>query len=445
MAGVAVLARALGHQVSGCDQHVYPPMSDLLCAAGITVMDGYRPEHLDPPPDYVVIGNALSRGNPAVEHVLNAGLAYGSGPQWLHDYVLAGRHVIAIAGTHGKTTTSAMVAWILECLGHSPGFLIGGMPANFPVSARLGVVGDQTTSPFVVEADEYDSAFFDKRSKFVHYRPTTLVINNIEFDHADIFADVEAIKRQFHHLVRIVPGSGMIISKREDPHIAATLAMGCWSRQVDFGDGGSWRATSTATDAFDVFRDDRRVGAVHWQLIGEHNIDNALAAIAACVEFGVDPAPACQALGSFLGVKRRLELIGEVDGVRFYDDFAHHPTAIRTTLAGVKATLDSGRLLAVVDPASNSMRMGVHAQTLGPSLVDADQAWVYRGGQLDWNAESLTTCPGTNIAVIEDISTLVDDVCAFVRAGDHVVIMSNGAFAGFQTKLMESLQGAEES
>lgn len=355
MGGIAALARELGHQVEGSDANIYPPMSDQLAALGIVLKTGYRAAHLDPPPDLVVVGNALSRGSPAIEHLLNEGIPYVSGPQWIGETVLAARHVFAIAGTHGKTTTTSMLAFILDAAGRGPGFLVGGVPENFGVSARLG-----RGPEFVIEADEYDTAFFDKRSKFVHYHPHVCILNNLEFDHADIFPDVGAIQRQFHHLVRIVPGNGHLIVNAEDSRLAEVLAMGAWTPVTTFGiERGEWRARLMAADgsAFAVIRDSRAIGEVRWNLLGRHNVMNALAALAAADAGGVDAAQAITALGDFRNAKRRMELIGEYAGVRVYDDFAHHPTAIGTTLAGLRAHVGTARILVCMEPRSNSMRL----------------------------------------------------------------------------------------
>ncbi len=357
MGGLAMLARSLGHEVTGSDANVYPPMSTLLENQGIDLIQGYSPAQLDPAPDLVIIGNAMTRGNPCVEAVLEQGIPYVSGPQWLHDHVLPGRWVLAIAGTHGKTTTAGMVAWILEACGYEPGFVIGGVPGNFDVSARLG------NSPFfVIEADEYDCAFFDKRSKFVHYSPRTLVMNNLEFDHADIFDDLKAIQKQFHHLVRLVPGTGKIIVPDNDNHLKQVMAMGCWSEQELVGETGSWFARKVAGDAsvFEVFLDNELVGEVSWSLVGEHNMHNGLMAIAAARHVGVLPADACRALGDFINARRRLELRGEAHGVTVYDDFAHHPTAILATLAALRSKVGgTARILAVLEPRSNTMKLGM--------------------------------------------------------------------------------------
>ena len=426
MGGVAALARELGHSVEGSDANIYPPMSDQLGALGITLKSGYRAEHLDPAPDLVVVGNALSRGNPAIEHMLDTRLAYASGPQWIGENVLASRCVFAIAGTHGKTTTTSMLAWILEACGREPGFLVGGVPENFGVSAKLG-----TGKDFVIEADEYDTAFFDKRSKFVHYRPQICILNNLEFDHADIFPDVAAIQRQFHHLIRIVPGNGRLIVNAEDPRLAEVLAMGAWTPVTTFGfDRGDWRACLIAADgsAFAVTHDGRELGEVRWNLLGRHNVMNALAALAAAEAGGIDAAQAIAALANFRNAKRRLELIGEHAGIRVYDDFAHHPTAIATTLAGLRARVGKARILVGMEPRSNSMRLGAHADELAPSLSDADGVVFLHKPELAWDAERVTGALAGRGHTAEDIDALIAALLGMVRHGDHVVFMSNGGF-----------------
>ncbi|MEE8287270.1 MAG: UDP-N-acetylmuramate:L-alanyl-gamma-D-glutamyl-meso-diaminopimelate ligase [Gammaproteobacteria bacterium] len=438
MAGIARLARELGMTVTGSDAHAYPPMSDQLAALGIHVMSGYEPAHLEPAPDCVVIGNAMVRGNPAVEHVLDKGLRFTSGPAWLAEHVLRGRWVLAVSGTHGKTTATSMLAWILECAGRAPGFLVGGVPGNFGQSARMG------EDIFVVEADEYDSAFFDKRSKFVHYLPKTLVINNLEFDHADIFDDLAAIRRQFHHLVRTVPANGRILRPSPDAEIDELMGMGCWTPVQTFttaGGDADWQATLTHTDgsAFDVARSGEAIASVAWQLLGRHNVNNALAAIAAAEHAGVDPAGACAALGTFRNVGRRMEVRGSVGGVTVYDDFAHHPTAIRATLDALRAHVGEKRIIAVLDPASNTMRRGVHRDTLGGALGLADSAWVYRHPSIEWDIGALAKTPGVALQVSDDIDALISAICREARHGDHVVVMSNSGFAGFHQRLLDAL------
>ena len=437
MGGVALLARALGHEVTGSDANVYPPMSTQLQARGITLLEGYSADHLRPAPDLVIVGNALSRGNPCVESVLDQGIPYTSGPQWLQEQILADRHVLAVAGTHGKTTTTSMLAFILAQAGLEPGYLIGGVAENFGDSARLG------RSPyFVVEADEYDSAFFDKRSKFIHYRPRTLVINNIEFDHADIFHDIECIKHEFHRLVRIVPSSGKILYHQGDEVIAAVLAMGCWTSTGTFGaDGGDWQVAQAAPDysSFTVLCRGAAVGRVAWGLIGRHNAENALAAIAAAREAGVEAGAACTALAGFKSVKRRLERLGEAGGVTVYDDFAHHPTAIRATLAALRARVGAARILAVLEPRSNTMKMGVHRETLGPALAAADRVFLYQPAGLAWDMRTVAGALPGKCEVYGDVAAIIDSVCGMAGSGDHVLIMSNGGFEDIHRRLLHRL------
>ncbi|BCX88313.1 UDP-N-acetylmuramate: L-alanyl-gamma-D-glutamyl-meso-diaminopimelate ligase [Methylomarinovum tepidoasis] len=436
MGGLALLARELGLSVSGSDQNVYPPMSTQLEAAGIR-LSPYDPANLHPRPDQVIIGNALSRGNPEVETVLNRRLPYTSGPQWLAETILQSRRVIGIAGTHGKTTTTAMVAWILEAAGLAPGFLIGGVPKNFGRSARLG-----SGEWFVIEADEYDTAFFDKRSKFVHYRPWIAVLNNLEYDHADIFPDLAAIQTQFHHLVRTVPGQGQLLVASGDENLEAVLARGCWSLVERFGiQAGDWQAQLQREDGsrFRVSRRGEMLGEVAWELSGRHNVANALGAIAAAVHAGIPASDAIEALGSFAGVKRRLELRGEAAGVRIYDDFAHHPTAIATTLDGLRARIGDERLVAILEPRSNTMRMGVHSERLGPSLAAADVVYLYRPPDLGWDPRLLTrTHP--HLYCFEDLDALLDRLLADSRHGDHWVFMSNGGFGNIHQRALEGLR-----
>jgi len=438
MGGIALIARALGHQVSGSDANVYPPMSTQLEQAGIDLMEGFAPEHLEPAPDMVVVGNAMSRGNPAVEYMLERGLRYTSGPQWLAEHVLQDRWVLAVAGTHGKTTTSSMLAWILEDAGLKPGFLIGGVPHNFGVSARAG-----DTPFFVVEADEYDTAFFDKRSKFVHYRPRTLVMNNLEFDHADIFEDLEAIQRQFHHLMRTVPGNGLVISPLNDGNLHDVLDMGCWTplEHFDVSFEAGWHAANSLPDgsAFDVICEGENVGRVQWALSGAHNVANALAALAAARHAGVPPRAGVEALCRFENVKRRMELRGEVNGVRVYDDFAHHPTAIQTTLNGLRAQVGDGRILAVLEPRSNTMRMGVHADRLSDALVEADRVFVFAPAQLDWDARSVLAGVGSYLQIAESTQQIVDALAATAEPGDTILVMSNGGFENIHQRILDAL------
>ncbi|GMG86442.1 UDP-N-acetylmuramate:L-alanyl-gamma-D-glutamyl-meso-diaminopimelate ligase [Biformimicrobium ophioploci] len=441
MGSLAQLAVAEGHKVTGSDANVYPPMSTQLERAGIALTEGYDPEQLDPAPDLVIIGNALSRGNPAVEAVLDKGLPYTSGAQWLCDHFLGERWVLAVAGTHGKTTTASMLAWILEEAGMAPGFLIGGVPDNFGVSARLG-----DTPFFVVEADEYDTAFFDKRSKFVHYRPRTLILNNLEFDHADIFDDLAAIKKQFHHLVRTVPGSGLIVSSAEE-NLESVLEMGRWTEVQRFGleNGGArvgdWCAVGINTDAsrFDVLFRDEKMATVEWQQTGLHSVRNGLAAMAAARHVGVDPAVAAAALGTFTGVKRRMECLGEVAGVHVYDDFAHHPTAIATTLDGLRAKVGSDRVIALIEPRSNTMRMGIHQDRLAQSCAGADVVLWYQPDGMDWSLDSVVHQSNVPAKIVNTIEGAVETVAQLAESGAHVVVMSNGGFGGIHQKILAAL------
>ncbi|MBS0381683.1 MAG: UDP-N-acetylmuramate:L-alanyl-gamma-D-glutamyl-meso-diaminopimelate ligase [Proteobacteria bacterium] len=438
MGGVAALARELGITVEGSDANVYPPMSDQLRALGITLQEGWSAEHLQPAPDLVVVGNALSRGNPSIEYMLDAQLPYVSGPQWLGEHVLRGREVLAIAGTHGKTTTTSLLAHLLDSAGLAPGFLIGGVPENFGVSARNG--GGRA---FVIEADEYDTAFFDKRSKFVHYRPRIAILNNLEYDHADIFPDVAAIQRQFHHLVRTVPGNGRLIVNAEDARLAEVLAMGCWTPVETFGiDAGNWRVRLLAADgsAFAITHNGATVGDVHWNLTGRHNVMNALAALAAAHAAGVDPQSLLPAFATFQSVKRRMEPLGEVAGVHVYDDFAHHPTAIATTLAGLRAKVGKARILVALEPRSNSMRAGAHAALLAPSLADADRVVLLQRPQLPWDAHRVTDALSGRGTTAASVPGLVEALAAEARPGDHVVFMSNGGFENAPRRFLEALR-----
>ena len=437
MGSLAVLAKELGHRVTGSDANVYPPMSTQLQAQGIELTQGYEASQLDPAPDLVVIGNALSRGNPAVEYVLNKGLPYVSGPQWLADHVLQGRWVLAVAGTHGKTTTSSMLAWVLEHAGMAPGFLIGGVPQNFAVSARLG-----ETPFFVVEADEYDSAFFDKRSKFVHYRPRTTILNNLEFDHADIFPDLAAIERQFHHLVRTVPSEGLVIHPTTEPALARVIEMGCWTPVQTTGENGQWQARLLSADGsrFEVSFEGAAQGTVDWPLTGQHNVANALATLAAARHVGVVAPLGIEALCAFKSVKRRMEWVAEVQGVTLYDDFAHHPTAIATTLDGLRKRIGDAALIAVIEPRSNSMKLGAHRDGLPESVRDADQVIWYAPPNLGWDlAETAAQCAVPAI-VADSLEAIIARVKSQARPGTHVVIMSNGGFGGLHLKLAEALK-----
>ena len=444
MAGLALIARELGHRVTGSDENVYPPMSDVLDQAGIEPVCGYDPAQLSPAPDVVVVGNAMTRGNPCVERVLEDGLRYASGPAWLSDHVLADRHVLAVAGTHGKTTTTAMLAVILDAAGLGPGFLIGGAPLDFDTGARAGRGG--LRGPFVIEADEYDTAFFDKRSKFVHYRPRTLVLNNLEFDHADIFDDLRDMQRQFHHVVRIVPGGGRIVAGAGDRRLEEVLAMGCWTPVERVGDGGDWSAEIVAADGsrFRVRHRGRTVAEVEWGQRGAHNVANALAAIAAARHVGVEPESAARALHGFTGVKRRLEHFGTVAGVAIYDDFAHHPTAIEAAIGTLRATIHGGRLIAVLEPASNTMRLGTHRATLGPALSGADAAWVLAPARARWDVHSLER-EGEGVRVRDDIDAIVRGCCEMARPGDSILVMSNAGFGGIQGRLAASLRAGPKA
>ena len=435
MAGIAALAREAGHSVTGSDANAWPPMSTQLEALGITVMPGYDPAHLQPAPDVVVVGNVITRGNPAIEYVLNAGLPYISGPQWLAENVLHGRHVLAVAGTHGKTTTTSMLAWLLEHAGLEPGFLVGGVPLNFGVSARLG-----KGRHFVIEADEYDTAFFDKRSKFVHYGPRTAILNNLEYDHADIFPDLAAIERQFHHLVRTVPGEGLLVVNGTDANLQRVLEMGCWSGVEYFDDARGWTAQRQG-QGFEVSLRGASLGQARTPMAGAHNRSNALAAIAAAAHVGVPAAAALRGLESFRGIRRRLELRGEVRGVQVYDDFAHHPTAIAVTIAALREQLgdSGGRILAVLEPRSNTMRLGGHAETLADSLRGAALSFVYARPDLKWDAQGALGSLGERLRVHPQLDALVADAVAQARPGDRLLVMSNGDFGGVHQKLLDAL------
>ena len=437
MGGLALIARELGHTVSGSDQNVYPPMSTQLAEQGIQLMQGYKEENLQPKPDLVIIGNAMSRGNPEVEAVLNQGLKYTSGPQWLSEYVLQDKWVLAVAGTHGKTTTSSMLAWILEYQGFKPGFLIGGIPMNFGLSARSG-----GSDFFVIEADEYDSAFFDKRSKFVHYRPRTCVLNNLEFDHADIFDDLQAIKRQFHHLVRTIPSEGLIIAPESDENVQDTLAMGCWTpvQNTAINQTATWQAELLQDDGsqFSIAFEQQDQGQVNWQLTGMHNVYNALAAIAAARHIGILPIDAIVALTKFKNVKRRMEVIVETKGVTIYDDFAHHPTAIQMTLEGLRKHVGREKIIAVVEPRSNTMRMGIHREVLAESLALADRSIIYQPQNMDWDLTGLQS-PANNIKICVSIDEIMRELQQEVAPGSHFLMMSNGSFGGIYQRLQDEL------
>lgn len=433
MGGIAIIAKQAGYRVTGCDADVYPPMSTQLTHEGIDLVAGFGVDQLKLCPDLWVIGNVVSRGNPLMEAILDRGDRYVSGPQWLAESVLSGKWVLAVAGTHGKTSTSAMLAWILEDAGHQPGFLIGGVPRNFGISARL-----TDSHYFVIEADEYDTAFFDKRSKFVHYRPKTAVLNNLEFDHADIFADIAAIETQFHHFVRTIPRSGMVISNGREPALERVLARGCWTPVVRFGVGDGWEAGGAGDERFAVNFMGETLGEVQWELLGEHNRLNALAAIAAARHAGVPPGQATAGLGRFQNVRRRLEVKGTAGGVTVYDDFAHHPTAIATTIAGLRGKVGGGRILAVLEPRSNTMKLGVMKDQLPDSLAGADGVYCYTQG-LGWDARATLSPLGTKVRCEDDLEALVAALSTEARTGDHVLVMSNGGFGGIHAKLLERL------
>ncbi|MER2491453.1 UDP-N-acetylmuramate:L-alanyl-gamma-D-glutamyl-meso-diaminopimelate ligase [Catenovulum sediminis] len=437
MGGLAVLAKQMGYRVTGSDLNVYPPMSTQLEAQGIELIQGYQPEQLNINPDLVVIGNAMSRGNPVVEAVLDKNIPYISGPQWLFEHVLKDKWVLAVSGTHGKTTTSSMLAWILEDNGCKPGFLIGGVANNFGISARLG-----DSIFFVIEADEYDSAFFDKRSKFVHYHPRTLVVNNLEFDHADIFDDLHAIKKQFHHLIRTVPASGQVIYPAHETNVVAMLEMGCWSETVSLGDEWTIQSLSDDWSSFEVAFKESTVARLDWPLIGQHNAFNATMAIIAARHAGVRPEQAIQSLSRFKNVKRRLELLAQVNRVQVYDDFAHHPTAIATTLDGVIKNTQQGRVLAVLEPRSNTMKMGIFQQELIAALNKADAVFIYQDTNLSWSCDAIEqglSALNTPCFVLSDIDDLASQVAQYSTQDDKVVVMSNGGFAGVHQKIIGEL------
>ncbi|MFI8482430.1 UDP-N-acetylmuramate:L-alanyl-gamma-D-glutamyl-meso-diaminopimelate ligase [Pseudomonas sp. NPDC078700] len=439
MGSMAVLAKELGHHVTGSDANVYPPMSTQLEAQGIQLIQGYDPAQLDPAPDLVVVGNAMSRGNPAVEYVLNKGLPYVSGPQWLADHVLQGRWVMAVAGTHGKTTSSSMLAWVLEHAGMSPGFLIGGVPQNFGISARLG-----DTPFFVIEADEYDSAFFDKRSKFVHYRPRTAILNNLEFDHADIFPDLASIERQFHHLVRTIPNQGLVIYPTAETALKRVIDMGCWTPVQTTGGDGQWQARLLSADGarFEVLFDGRPEGVVDWALTGQHNVANALAVLAAARHVGVVPALGIEALCLFKNAKRRMEKVAEVKGVTIYDDFAHHPTAIATTLDGLRKQIGEAKLIAVIEPRSNSMKLGAHREGLPGSVGQADQVFWYAPANLGWDLAAVVASSTVPTTVCDSLDDIIAGVKAQAEPGTQIVVMSNGGFGGLHGKLAKALEAS---
>ena len=441
MGGIAALAKAAGHEVSGSDANVYPPMSTQLESLGIPLLEGYAPEHLKPAPDLVLVGNALSRGNPELEAVLARGLPYTSGPQWLTENILRGRHVLAVTGTHGKTTTSSMLAWILEHAGLNPGYLIGGLPRNFKVSARAG--GGRF---FVVEADEYDTAFFYKAAKFLHNRPSTLILNNLEYDHADIFPDLASIETQFQYLLRTVPGNGLIVVNSADANLQSVIAKGCWTKCETFSLAeADWTARHVSEDgsSFGVSHHGKTAAMVEWDQLGRHNVMNALAAIAAAQHVGLIPSRAAEALIRFQGVKRRLEIRARIDGVTLYDDFAHHPTAIAATLDGLRKHVGAERILAVLEPRSASMKLGVHRDTLSASLQSADRVFLYQPPNVTWDVAGAMQPLGARVTVSHDLEKLVEAVAAETRQGDHVLVMSNGGFGGFHDKLIARLQSLQ--
>lgn len=438
MGSLAQLAKDLGHKVTGSDANVYPPMSTQLEAAGIELTEGFDTAQLIPAPDVVIVGNAMSRGNPCVEYVLNNNLRYTSGPQFLREFVLHDKWVLAVAGTHGKTTTSSMLAWILDYAGMAPGYLIGGVTKNFPTSARLG-----ETPFFVVEADEYDSAFFDKRSKFVHYNARTVILNNLEFDHADIFKDLAAIQTQFHHLVRTIPQNGLVISPANDTALAEVLAKGCWTPNAQFSVDAlaEWSTNLLTADGnqFEVLHHGEIVATVNWQQTGIHSVSNGLAAIIAARHVGVTPEIAAEALNTFAGVKRRMELLADKNGIKVYDDFAHHPTAIKTTLAGLRAKVGSEKIIAIIEPRSNTMRMGVHKDALNQSITDADDVLWFQPEGSDWAMDSIVNSSPVPAKLFHTLDTLIDSALTLADGNTHIVIMSNGGFGGVHQKLIEKL------
>lgn len=438
MAGIAMLARQAGHEVSGSDQNVYPPMSTQLESQGITLLNGYEASHIDPLVDYVIVGNVIRRGNPAMEYVLEANIPYTSGPQWLAENILKNRWVLAVSGTHGKTTTTSILTWILETAGLNPGFLVGGVPENFGVSARIG------EDPFfVIEADEYDSAFFDKRSKFIHYRPKTLILNNLEFDHADIFPNLEAIKQQFHYLIRTVPGNGRIVHHAEDVNLDDLLAKGCWTPLITFGGKkGQWQARLISEDGscFEVLQNEIPVGRVTWNLVGNHNVENALAALAAAQHVGVSVRSGIDALTTFQNVKRRMEVKGRVKGVTVYDDFAHHPTAIATTLAGLRANVGKeARIVAILEFGSYTMRSGVHKDAIKDSLKEADLI-VCKRPDAEWDLAAILSEFNQPTLLLDHVDLLVDHLAPQLKSGDHVIVMSNSGFGGIHQKLLNAIE-----
>lgn len=435
MGSLAILAKELGYKVTGSDANVYPPMSTQLQAEGIELMQGYLPEHLQPAPDLIIVGNTMKRGNAVIEYMLNKNLPYTSGPQWLAEHVLENRHVLAVAGTHGKTTTSSMLAWVSEANGLQPGFLIGGVPQNFAVSARLG-----ESKYFVIEADEYDCAFFDKRSKFVHYHARTTILNNLEYDHADIFPDLAAIERQFHHLVRTIPSAGLIIYPSTEQALQRVIEMGCWTPVQTTGKG-NWQAKLLTDDGanFEVYYDKQLCGTVDWALTGQHNVNNALACIAAANHIGVTPEQAIKALGQFKNAKRRMEVVATVNGITIYDDFAHHPTAIATTLDGIRKHIGEQQLIAIIEPRSNSMKLGAHRSGLADSVAQADQAIWYAPVNLGWDLATTVKDSSIPSTTCDSVEAIIATVKQQANKGAHIVIMSNGGFDGIHQKLAKAL------
>jgi UDP-N-acetylmuramate: L-alanyl-gamma-D-glutamyl-meso-diaminopimelate ligase len=436
MSGIAIIARQCGHEVTGSDMNVYPPMSTQLQEQGIKLLEGYEPSHIDANVDCVIVGNVIKRGNKAMEYVMANRIPYVSGPEWLAKNVLQSRHVLAVSGTHGKTTTTSMLTWLLESAGLQPGFLIGGVAENFGISARLG-----KAPYFVIEADEYDSAFFDKRSKFIHYRPTTLILNNLEFDHADIFPDLTAIKQQFHYLIRTVPSNGLIVKNASDTNLADVIKMGCWTPEATFGASGEWTAELKQSDGseFSVLRHGKLIGDVKWNLLGEHNVTNALAALAAAIQAGIEAESAIKSLSDFKNVKRRLETRGRIKDIVIYDDFAHHPTAIATTLAGLRANVGNGRIIAVIEFGSYTMRAGVHKNRIQDALREADMV-ICKDTDSDWGLSTLLTQFKQPTKLYSDVDSLVQQLLPVLKAGDHVIVMSNSGFGGIHQKLLDGLQ-----
>ncbi len=441
MGGLALLARATGHTVSGCDANVYPPMSTQLANQGIRLIEGYDAAQTKLKPDLFVIGNVVTRGNLLMEAILNEHLAYISGPQWLAQYILREKWVLAVAGTHGKTTTSSMLAWILEYAGLAPGYLIGGVPENFGLSARLGNVQDvlQDSPFFVIEADEYDTAFFDKRSKFIHYQPRTAILNNLEYDHADIFPDLSAIERQFHHFVRTIPANGLVVVNGQDVALQRVLAQGCWTPVELFDSPRGWKVFTATDQSTQIIFQDQLQGTLNWNLLGGHNRLNALAALAAARHAGVPAVVGIEALASFKNVKRRMEHRGTINGIQVYDDFAHHPTAIQTTLAGLREKIGISRIIAVLEPRSNTMKSGVWQNSLATSLTQADRVFCYIN-QLEWDVQSALSALSDKVSTHEHLQQMIDSITATARAGDHILIMSNGSFGGVHDKLLVSLE-----